>query len=148
MNIDPNSVAHIFAISLTPAFLLAGTGALLGVISSRMTSAIEKARTLNRETKRTGAQESFAFEIKAVDRDCLLLNYSLILATTSAFFTSLVITTLFCGQLISFGYSAEVLSTIFFAAATLCLSASIFLLFCSMQNGKRLLFAITKLGDE
>lgn len=145
MTFDINGIAHIFSIALTPAFLLAGTGALMGVISSRMSLAIERSRNLNREASNSGGLEAFKYEIKVVDRDGLLLNYSLILSTLSAFFTSLVITTLFCGQLIWLGYMAEIISSLFFAVATICLSISIFLLFCSMLNGKKLQYALTKL---
>lgn len=148
MTFDITAIAHLFQIALTPAFLLTGTGAILGVISSRLSGALGRSKTLNLEVKNSGNPDLYAHEIRVVDQDCLMLNYSLIMATLSAFFTSLVIATLFCGQLISLGYIAQVISSIFFALTTILLSASLFLLFCSMLNGKKLLFALTKLGGS
>ena len=148
MTFDINGVAHLFQIALTPAFLLAGTGALLGLASSRLSAGIERSRSLHESAKRNANEKEYQQEFQALDRSTILLYRAFVIGLFSAFFTSLVITTLFCGQFISLGGSIEVIASAFFALATLTLSISILLIAISVILGKRIRHFITNLEHE
>lgn len=145
MNFDINGVAHLFQIALTPAFLLTGTGALLGLASSRLSAGMERAQSLHRLAKENGIEREYQKEFEALDRSIILMHRAFVIGLFSAFFTSLVITTLFCGQFISFGFSIEVIASAFFSMATLTLTISIFLIIASVMIGTKLRSFITRL---
>lgn len=145
MPFDITGVAHLFQIALTPAFLLTGTGALLALASSRLSASMERARSLHELAKRDAKENEYQQEFKALDRSIVLLHRAFVIGLLSAFFTSLVITTLFCGQFISFGYSIEVIASALFAMATLALSISILFITISIILGKKLQHFITRL---
>lgn len=149
MAFDINGVSHLFQIALTPAFLLTGTGALLALASSRLSAGMERAQSLHQLAKKNGIEKEYQKEFEDLDRSIILMHRAFVIGLFSAFFTSLVITTLFCGQFISLGYSIEVIASAFFALATLSLSISIFLIAISVMIGKKLQHFITKLehGD-
>ena len=145
MTFDINGVAHTFQIALTPAFLLAGTGAILAIASSRLSAALQTARSLNKDLKNFGNENLYQKELKLLDTGCVVLYSAFVIGLLSAFFTSLVITTLFCGQFISFGFSLEIIISAFFAASTLSLTLCISLILYSMLHGRKLQFFLTKL---
>ncbi len=145
MILNMYGVAHLFQIALTPAFLLAGTGALLTLASSRLSAAMERARFLHELSRKKENEKEYEREFEALDRSIILLYRGFVIGLFSAFFTSLVITTLFCGQFISFGYSIEFIASAFFALATLTLSISILLIAISVMLGKRLRLFMTRL---
>lgn len=147
MIVNLENAVHLFQVALTPAFLLTGSSALLGILSSRLSGLLEKSRSLNQLIK-DRADQSFDNELALLDRCCILQYRSFVSCQFSIFCTCLVITFLFTGQFIPVEYANGVAVSVCFTLAMICLSISVFLFIYETLIGKRLLFFITKLNHE
>jgi hypothetical protein len=54
---DVTSIAHVIQLSIAPVFLLTAVGAMLGVLSSRLSRAVDRARTLEARAKTAAGDE-------------------------------------------------------------------------------------------
>ena len=144
-NID--NTVHLFQIALAPAFLLTGTGAILSILSSRLTVLLEKSRSLNQLVKEK-RDDTFQAELELLDRCCILLYRGFVICLFSAFFTCLVITFIFAGQFLPDSIADGVMVSILFTASMICLTISVFLLIYETVIGKKLLFFITRLDHQ
>jgi hypothetical protein len=142
-----NNTVHLFQIALTPAFLLTGTAAILGILSSRLSGLLEKSRSLN-QTLKGPNDEEFKGELALLDRCCILLYRAFVLCLFSCFFTCLVIGFIFAGQFLPDYVADGALVSILFTASLFCLTVSVLLLIYETILGKKLLFFVTKLGHE
>ena len=111
------AVAHAIQLAVAPVFLLSGIGAVLAVLTNRLSRIIDRGRAL--ETQLAGhpgdAATRIQAELGALHRRAQLISRAITLCTITALLVCAVIATLFLGAFASFDTSVPV--ALFFVAA-------------------------------
>ena len=125
-----DTLAHTLELAVTPVFLLAGIGALLNVVTSRLGRVIDRARILEKmviESPDTEGLHDLRSELGALDRRMSYAQLSIAFSTVAALFVCLVVALLFIGSLL--GAKIIALVVLFFVGSmtTLTIGLSLFL---------------------
>ena len=111
------AVAHAIQLAVAPVFLLSGIGAMLAVLTNRLSRIIDRGRAL--ETRLAGnpgdAATRIQAELAALARRAQLISRAITLCTITALLVCAVIATLFLGAFASFDTSVPV--ALFFVTA-------------------------------
>lgn len=125
---QPSDIAHVVQLSVAPMFLLTGIGAMLSVLSFRLSRAVDRARVLEAllptlvDERRI---DDTRRELCVLSARTRLINRAITLCTTSALLVCLVIVVLFVGALAALDIA---IATLFiFSMVTLTGSLLIFL---------------------
>lgn len=89
------TIAHVIQLAVAPVFLLTGIGALLGVLTNRLSRVIDRRRIL--ESAGPDADGTVQREYDVLIRRGHLINRAIGLCTTAALLVCIVIVTLFVG---------------------------------------------------
>ena len=89
-------VAHAIQQSVAPVFLLTGVGAILGVISGRLSRIIDRIRVLRAMDDTTRIK--YALEMKLLLRRTSWVHLAIILCTSCALLICIVIAAIFIGS--------------------------------------------------
>ena len=95
-----SSVAHVIQLAVAPVFLLAGVGALLGVLTSRLARVIDRFYVLERTlTEELSAEELQRAQttIISLARRARLIHWAITLCTACDLLVCVVIAVLFVG---------------------------------------------------
>jgi hypothetical protein len=113
-----NAVAHAIQLAVAPVFLLSGIGAVLAVLTNRLSRIIDRGRALDSQLV-TGppadAAASIHAELLALSRRARLISRAITLCTVTALLVCAVIATLFVGAFV--GFDASVPVALLFVAA-------------------------------
>ena len=95
-------VPHVIQLAVAPVFLLSGIGVTLGVLTTRLSRIIDRARVLEAQLpETTGTTHEIAVtELGSLSRRAELVNRGITLCTTAALFVCLLIACLFIGSLL------------------------------------------------
>jgi Mg2+/Co2+ transporter CorB len=127
---DVSTVAHVIQLAVAPVFLLTGVGAILNVITNRLSRIVDRFRVLNNSSAQ---QPSAQKEEKAMlSRRARWVHWAVSLCTISALLICIVIAALFVGsetgmdpsQAVSLLFISAMLTLIF---GLLCFLREIFL---------------------
>lgn len=93
------AVAHAIQLSVAPVFLLSGIGAMLAVMTSRLSRIIDRARVLEARLPGTSelAEHALHAELAGLHRRAKLINGSITLCTATALLVCALIATVFLG---------------------------------------------------
>jgi hypothetical protein len=119
-------IARIIQLAIAPVFTIAGIGAILNVLTQRLSRVVDRAREIEVRTEaETDVQERAEHLVNLIDLDrrMLRINLSITLCTLSALLMCLVIMALFTGELMALDLSDAV--AVLFIAAMICLIASL-----------------------
>lgn len=104
------TIAHVIQLAVAPVFLLTGVGALLGVLTNRLSRIIDRRRVL--EALRPAADDplhaALREEMGYLHRRGRLINRAISLCTTSALLVCLVIVALFVGAFLNIDMSIPI----------------------------------------
>jgi len=95
-----SAIAQQIQLSVAPVFLLAGVGAILNVLASRLARVVDRSRSVAAasgsldETEREQAQA----ELKLLEKRIKAANLAIICCTASALFVCVVVATLFLAE--------------------------------------------------
>jgi hypothetical protein len=123
-------IAHTIELAIAPVFLIAGIGALLNVLTSRLGRVVDRSRTLEAELDAGiggEARDRALAELLAVDRRMKRINAALTLATLAALLICLVIMFLFTGELLAVNL-ARMIAALFIATMAAMIGALCFFL--------------------
>ncbi len=111
------AVAHAIQLAVAPVFLLSGIGAMLAVLTSRLSRIIDRARTLEAQLAAgaPSAATNAHAQLAALARRAQLISRAITLCTITALLVCAVIATLFLGAFASFDTSVPV--ALFFVTA-------------------------------
>lgn len=129
--LPPSSdVAHLISLSIAPAFLLAGIGALLNVLTQRLARVVDRVRALESGYPAFGGTERRVAheELQALSRRLRLANLSVAACTASALVVCLVIAALFVTAFGGYGFGRTVAALFMVAMAALIVGLVLFLL--------------------
>jgi len=112
-----NAVAHAIQLAVAPVFLLSGIGAMLVVLTNRLSRIIDRGRALDGQLASSGpdAAASIRSELQALTRRARLVSRAITLCTVTALLVCTVIATLFVGAFL--GFDASVPIALLFVAA-------------------------------
>jgi hypothetical protein len=105
-----NAVAHAIQLAVAPVFLLSGIGAMLAVLTNRLSRIIDRARLLEAQlaTSTPDGAVSIHSELGALARRARHISHAIILCTITALLVCAVIATLFVGAFMGFDTSLPV----------------------------------------
>jgi len=99
-----SNVAYFIQLSVAPVFLLTGMGAMLGVLTSRLSRIIDRARILEEQYAAAsvdGRRVTLHATLRVLSQRARLVSWSISLCTTCALFVSTIIVLLFLEALMS-----------------------------------------------
>jgi hypothetical protein len=105
-----SAVAHAIQLAVAPVFLLSGIGAMLAVLTNRLSRIIDRARSLETQlaTSTPDAAASMHSELRTLKRRARHISHAIILCTLTALLVCAVIATLFVGAFEGFDTSMPV----------------------------------------
>ena len=111
------AVAHAIQLAVAPVFLLSGIGAVLAVLTNRLSRIIDRARTLEAQLAAgsASAATNAHAQLAALASRAQLISRAITLCTITALLVCAVIATLFLGAFATFDTSVPV--ALFFVAA-------------------------------
>ncbi|MGQ0586992.1 MAG: DUF2721 domain-containing protein [Gammaproteobacteria bacterium] len=112
-------IAHVIQLSIAPVFLLTSVGAILAVMSTRLSRVVDRARAL--EVKLPGAEgaarEDLLRRLENLSRRAHLISQAIVLCVVTAVLVCGTIIVLFSGEFLHF--AATVPAALLFIAALL-----------------------------
>jgi hypothetical protein len=119
------AVAHVIQLAVAPVFLLSGIGAMLAVLTTRLSRVIDRARVLEVEPPALPPAAAAARdeELANLGRRARLVSRAIALCTATALLICAVIAILFASAF--FRFEAAALVAALFIAAMLCLVAGL-----------------------
>jgi hypothetical protein len=103
-------IAHVIQLSVAPVFLLTGIGAILSVLSHRISRVVDRARVLEERLSKVDKDQAMAIhvELGTLARRARLVNLAITLCTMCALLVCTVIALLFIGAFMNFNFTAAV----------------------------------------
>ena len=98
---DVTSIAHVIQLSIAPVFLLTAVGAMLGVLSSRLSRAVDRARSLEARARTATRDEQSALRplLTVLSRRIRMIYKAMVLCALCALLICSVIVALFASTL-------------------------------------------------
>jgi hypothetical protein len=140
IDLQTENVARLIQLALGPVFLINGVGITLGMLTSRLSRIVDRARTLEIQRETATNENTISlidFDLKVIGRRARYINGAIILATSSAFLTSLVVMLLFSSEFIGARLGGYIAGT--FAAAMVGLSIAFLLFLLEVRIATRFL---------
>jgi hypothetical protein len=140
VDLQTENVARLIQLALGPVFLINGVGITLGMLTSRLSRIVDRARTLEIQRETATNENTISlidFDLKVIGRRARYINGAIILATSSAFLTSLVVMLLFSSEFIGARLGGYIAGT--FAAAMVGLSIAFLLFLLEVRIATRFL---------
>ena len=115
------SIAHVIQLSVAPVFLLSGIGAILNVLSNRLSRIVDRARQIEAQlpTSPPGRVIGLRASLRNLGKRARLANFAISFCTICAVLICSDIVVLFVGTLI--GFNLSVVVAVVFVVAMLCL---------------------------
>lgn len=117
-----SSLSHAIQLAVAPVFLLSGIGALLAVLTNRLSRVIDRARALEElhpKTESSADKEALGRRIATLSHRARLISRAILLATVCAVLISSVVAAIFAAAF--FGVDVSRLVGLVFITAMLCL---------------------------
>ena len=97
------SIAHVIQLSVAPVFLLSGVGALLGVLTNRLSRIVDRARLMEAKFASTAPAKvpALRIELDRLAHRARLISWAISLCTGCALLVCAVIVVLFVGNAVS-----------------------------------------------
>ncbi len=127
---DATTMAHIIQLAVTPVFMIAGIGALLNVLTNRLGRVVDRGRWLEDQIENEGdgePKERHMHEIGQIDARLIRINLSIASSTIAALLVSMVIVSLFTGELLKIDLSVIIAGLFISTMAALTLGLVFFL---------------------
>jgi uncharacterized protein DUF2721 len=98
---DVTTIAHVIQLSIAPVFLLTAVGAMLGVLSNRLSRAVDRARSLEARVKTAAGNEESAMrrQLRVLSRRIRMIYQAMVLCAVCALLICSVIVTAFASTL-------------------------------------------------
>lgn len=128
------TASHVIQLAVAPVFLLTGIGAILSVLTGRLSRVVDRFRVLNekygpsQQTQiETPSYTKALRELHLLQRRAIWVHWAISLCTVALLFVSLVIGILFLGSAISWDLSWLISPLFIFAMLSLIIGLGCFL---------------------
>jgi hypothetical protein len=102
-------IAHLIQSALAPVFLLSGVGVTLGVMTSRLARAVDRARVLEeRLTRHPADARQIHEDLRVLVSRTRCLNAAIMMCGCSAVLIALVVITLFANAFFGSGFAGTI----------------------------------------
>lgn len=124
------TISQAIQLAIAPIFMLAGIGALLNVLTGRLSRVVDRGRALEAlHPRSTGPEhERHVWELRLLDRRITLINRGLVLAVSSAVMVCVVVALMFIASLVTTRLGTWVAGSFVLAMALLTASLLTFLI--------------------
>ena len=114
MTTDVNTITHLVQLAMTPAFMLAGIGAVVSVLAGRLSRAVDRERHIVDIADSLSEREAYRHEMKNLKKRCKIILNALHCTAFAWFCICGVILTIFVSRIFDEKYySAELISWLF-----------------------------------
>lgn len=137
---ETSDIAHIVQLAVAPVFLIAGIGAILNVVTSRLGRVVDRARFLERALKEKHGENDerrIRAELAALDRRMVTAQRAIYLCSLAALLVCVVVATLFLSTLAHLNFGALV--ALMFVGAMVCLIGGLSLFLVEISIATRTL---------
>lgn len=125
-------IAHLVQSSVAPVFLLSGVAATLGVLTSRLSRIVDRARALEAQlAAHPGSAPQLHADLKVLARRAHYINVAISLCTIAALLVALVVVTLFANAFLASEFGVVI--ALLFVGAMVCLSAAFIAFFVEVR---------------
>jgi hypothetical protein len=124
-------IAHLIQSSVAPVFLLSGVATTLGVLTTRLSRIVERARELEQQLEGQEDAPQLHGALAVLARRAHYINIAISLSTLAALLVALVVVTLFANAFI--GSELSALIALLFVGAMVCLSAAYIAFFIEVR---------------
>jgi hypothetical protein len=123
------TVGHAIQLSVAPVFLLSGIGAMLAVMTNRMSRIVDRGRVHETRLAAAAAEEAVAIHdhLSVLSRRAKLINRAITLLTITALLVCAVVATMFIAAFFSWNAAIPVAVLFVAAMATLFVALLFFL---------------------
>lgn len=124
------NLADAIQLAVAPAFLLAGVGSMLGMMTNRLGRIVDRRRVLEETEVAWRDPNAVETELKVLRRRALLISRAIGLCTLAALLVASVVAALFLGTFVTFVpivFSAAIATMFVFAMTSLITGLVIFL---------------------
>ena len=106
---DIDTIAHAIELALAPVFLLVAVGAMLNVLTTRLSRAVDRTRVLHgrMHTNDSGA-DSIEDELAILTRRMRIINFAVILCVLCALLICSVVAIIFLASIVSIAVTAPI----------------------------------------
>lgn len=120
-----DSIAQVIQLAVAPVFLLAGVGATLNVLATRIGRIIDRARTMEERLPNVTAEvaQDLHDRLRVLARRATLINRAIALCVTCGLLVSLVVAALFISSALRIDLATPI--AVVFVIALLCLAAAL-----------------------
>lgn len=108
--LQASDIAQVIQLAVAPVFLLTGIGALLSVLSHRISRVVDRARVLEERLPKVDKDQARAIhvELGTLARRARLVNLAITLCTMCALLVCTVVALLFIGAFLSLNFTAVI----------------------------------------
>lgn len=106
---DIDTITHAIQLALAPVFLLVAVGSLLGVLTTRLSRAVDRSRVLHGRVEAGGdAPETLAAEVRILARRMRIINAAIILCVICALLICTVVAIIFLASIVSIAVTTPI----------------------------------------
>lgn len=108
--LQAGDIAHVIQLAVAPVFLLTGIGAMLSVLSHRISRIVDRARVLEDRLSKVDKDQAMAIhvELTTLARRARLVNWAITLCTMCALLVCTVVALLFVGAFLDLNFTAAI----------------------------------------
>lgn len=127
--LQAGDIAHVIQLAVAPVFLLTGIGAMLSVLSHRISRVVDRARVLEERLAKADKDQAMAIhvELGTLARRARLVNISITLCAACALLVCTVVALLFIGAFLDINLAGAVAWLFIVAMGILIASLLVFL---------------------
>jgi hypothetical protein len=127
--LQASEIAHVIQLAVAPVFLLTGIGALLSVLSHRISRIVDRARVLEERLSKVDKDQAMAIhvELGTLARRARLVNHAITLCTMCALLVCTVVALLFVGAFLDLNFTTAI-AVLFIACMAILIAGLLILL--------------------
>jgi hypothetical protein len=127
--LQADDIAHVIQLAVAPVFLLTGIGAMVSVLSHRISRIVDRARVLEERLAKADKDQAMAIHVglSTLARRARLVNIAITLCVACALLVCTVVALLFIGTFLDLNLAAAVAWLFIAAMAILIASLLVFL---------------------
>jgi hypothetical protein len=125
-------IAHVVQSSVAPVFLLTGVASTLGVLTSRLSRVVDRARSLEQQLEELPARRgALLADLRVLERRARYINTAISMCAVAALLVALVVVSLFADAFLGVELAKAV--ALLFVAAMLCLAVAYIAFFVEIR---------------
>jgi hypothetical protein len=127
--LPPSGIAHVIQLAVAPVFLLTGIGAMVSVLSNRVSRIVDRARVLEERLAKADKDQAMAIHVGlgTLARRAWLVNIAITLCVACALLVCTVVALLFIGAFLDLNFTTAIAGLFVACMAILIAALLIFL---------------------